>query len=210
MAKKSKNRNKEKKMTIYGPFKSKLVLPVGKLPIVIGSDRSLSANVSVYPKRVSLSVPFTALTMNVAGGAIANVNQINIGLVQNFATRFASLFDEYCLVGAKLEIRIQAVSALATGYVLVGLDEKNTAVGTSGLQDQPHIEVMMSNTESPSRYHIAWIAKDYLDLQWSSTGTSVTPVSIKMFCGASTGVGVANTATLILSGTLAFDFRGYS
>jgi len=209
MAKGKGKEKKGKRLTVNGPWGTKFSMPVGKLPIKIGSDSGLSSSSAVYPRKISLSIPLLGISAGVVAGNIAVAIQLNNALVSNWATRFASLFDEYSIVGARFEIRPQAVSALATGYILASIDEKSVAIPTISIVDNPHVEMLMSNTESPSKYHINWIARDYLDLQWTAASVSYTPMTLKIFGGAATGIGAANTAMLQITGCVEICFRGY-
>jgi hypothetical protein len=208
--KKGKKSKKGKRLTVKGPWGTKFSMPVGQLPIKIGSDRSLSSSKSVYPPMVKLSVPIVGQLIAVAAGAVANAGAISATNVNNFATRFASLFDEYCIVGMALELRIQNVTAGSVGFVLAFIDEKIATAPNAASLNVPRID-MMIGSESPSRYDINWIAHDYIDLQWTQTSTTVIPLYLKIYASNANTLTSAGTACdILISGTLQFCFRGYS
>jgi hypothetical protein len=214
---KSKQRGKKNKnssnqtLTIQGPWGSSLSLPIGRLPVKIGSDVTLSANNSIYPKMVKLDAKINTEQLSVAAGAAAGVLAIDTTLIANFSTRFASLFGEYCLVGANLEIRYASLTNPG-GIGVLYLDEKaataptaNAALAAAGL------DVQLANVESPSRYSIKWTAKDYIDLDWTDTSTNVTSVWLKFYTNtANFGTPAAGTGVIYVTGSLAFCFRGYA
>lgn len=183
-------------------------MPISRLPVTLGSDRKLSAGLTVYP-RVNLDVPVIFTRTAVAAGATTSVYNIDISKVDSFATRFASLFDEYCIVGAKLEIRLNNI-VVPQGFVCAYVDEKSSAVATlSAAQSAGRLD-MVVGVESPSRYDISWVPGDFTDLSYSDTGTTTTPAYIKFFASnAGTGTNAATTFDIMITGTFAFTFRGY-
>ena len=218
MAKKKTTKNKKQKtgglppknIFVQGPFGTQLGIPIGRLPIRLGSDQSLSSKHSVYPQ-VNLDVPINLQTFNIAAGSAATALQINFGMANN-RTAFQNLFDEYCLVGARLEIRLSVQSAATTygGFIAVAMDEKDNTAPTATILNAPHLDVAANPMESPNHYYIDWQARDLIDLQWTQTGTTVTPVNLKMFCTpAGTATNSSFAGQLIITGTLAFCFRGY-
>lgn len=195
-------------LTIAGPWGSKFQVPIARLPITLGSDRSLSAGRSVYP-RVNLDVPIIFTRTAVAAGATTSVFNLDIGKIDSFATRFGALFDEYCIVGCKLEVRLNNI-VVPQGFVCAYIDEKSSSVATlSAAQSAGRID-MVVGVESPSRYDISWVPGDFTDLSYSDIGTTVTPAYLKFFASnAGTGTNAATTFDIMITGTMAFTFRGY-
>jgi hypothetical protein len=211
--KKSPKRSKAvmpKNVFIQGPFGTQLGIPVGRLPIRLGSDMRLPSTHSVYPQ-VDLDVPINLQTFNIAAGSAATALQINWNVIAN-PSRFQNLFDEYCIVGARLELRLACQSAATTygGFIAAAMDEKDSVAPTATILNAPHLDVAANPMESPNHYYIDWKARDLADLVWTQSATTFTPVNLKMFCtpaGTATNSGLA--AQLIITGTLAFAFRGY-
>jgi len=208
-----KNRGKKEKkvqtMTIHGPWGSTFSMPVGRIPITLGADRQLTARTSVYPT-VNLDVPVLVTRYSLSAGAAAQVYPIDITRINAFGTRFASLFDEYCIVGVKLEVRLDNVTN-PQGILIAFLDEKSSALPTAAVaQAAARLDMILSNTESPSRYSIEWKPRDYTDLSYSDTSTTIAPVNLKFYASnADTGTGASTSAGIMITGTFAFTFRGY-
>jgi hypothetical protein len=180
------------------------------LPFLIGAAGDLGAGKSVYP-RVDLSIPIVPLFAGIVAGALSTVLSVQATgtLIQNWAS-FSALFGEFCLVGFTFELRLNNVATPA-GLVMVYLDEKSSAAPTiAAAAAAPHLDILVSNTESPSKHLISWKARDLLDLQWTSTGTTEQPVWLKLFAAtASTGTAAGTTGTVQITGALQLCFRGY-
>lgn len=207
-----KKYKKAKKIKIYGPWGSSLKLPVGRLPIKIGSNTSLSPDRSIYPN-VVLSIPLVPFQTTMAAGALNSVLAISYTtVVENWASRFASLFDEYCIVGMSIDVDWTATSATETGKVLVGLDEADATAPTFALMaSSPHLDISVNNAFAPLRHCIKWKARDYKDLQFTSTATVVTPVYVKAYSDvANCFTTSAVTGNLNYTGEICVQFRGYA
>ncbi len=206
---KSKKQKVEQKLTIMGPWGTTFTLPIGRLPIKIGSDKDLSATQAIYPPMVKLDVPTAVQNYSIASGALAVSKPLDLTYIPNFATRFGALFDEYCVVGAELEISVAAV-VNGQGCLMASLDEKTPSVPTGAVINAPRVDIRIDPFNQPVRHKLQWIAKDYLDLQWTDIGTTSTPVYLKLWADPTT-TGTLNTSVGVVSvtGTLAFCFRGY-
>lgn len=204
----SKKQRTVQQLTIAGPWGSKFQIPVARLPITLGSDRGLPAGQSVYPM-VNLDVPVIFTRTAVAAGATTSVYALDLTKIDSFSTRFGALFDEYCLVGARLEVRLNNI-VVPQGFVCAYIDEKSSSAATlSAAQSSARLD-MVVGSESPSRYQISWVPQDFTDLSYSDIGTTTTPAYLKFFCSnAGTGTNAATTFDLMITGTLAFAFRGY-
>jgi len=133
-------------------------------------------------------------------------------MIKAWSTKFAAVFDEYCITGAHFEIRSNQVSGIGKGMLLVGLDEKDATTPTAtSAAASAHIDVNVNNAYDPIRHMIDWVPTDYLDLQWSSvTSSSVTPVYIKVYGDNTTTFLNSDTAgDLYITGALSIDFRGF-
>jgi hypothetical protein len=185
-------------------------VPVPRLPFLIGSATDLPAGKSVYPSW-SVSIPLGLSKISLVAGACATAINIDETLVPSFTTRFTSTFREAAIVGARLEIRVTNVVNPA-GLAFVFLNEKTSASPVaSEAQDAPHLDVLISNNESPSRHMLEWKAKDLLDLQWSAIASVATPVTLKVFAAVATTLTTATTtADILVSGAIQFAFRGWA
>jgi hypothetical protein len=208
--KKSKDdREKPANVIVQGPWGTSLSVPIARLPFTLGSDRRLTSATSVYPT-VLLDVPLIVTRYAVAAGATTTVYSVDISKISNFSTRFGALFDEYCIVGARFEVRMNNV-VNPQGFLVAYLDEKsNSAPTASSSLAAARIDMMVSTNEAPSRYNIDWKPRDYLDLSYADIGLTNTPVWIKFFSSVvDTGTSATTTFDVMLTGTLAFTFRGY-
>jgi len=192
--------------------KFNLSFPMPRLPSWIGTP-SLRAGVSVYP-RVRLDVAISPSVLGVAAGALASSTSIDwTTLIPNFASRFASLFREAAIVGARFEIRVTEVTATPSGMVLAYIDETLASAPTAAALDFAHAEIPLTGTsvDSTGSLHVVeWVPRSYSDLNWSATSGSPSSAYLKLFAGSSTGTGGTTVASLNLTGALALEFRGYA
>jgi len=198
-----------KSIFVNGPFGSSIGIPIGRLPIRLGADRRLSSSNSIYPQ-VKLDVPIDLNAFGIASGASANVLAVNYQLV-NAWSRFSNLFDEYCITGFRFEFRLAVTSAVTTygGLSFVTNDEKDGNAPTLALMNAPRLDVALNPNETPNHYYMDWKARDVTDLVWTQTGTILTPVWVKCFTGTTSGANSGFSGSIQITGTIAFDFRGY-
>jgi len=185
-------------------------IPVPRLPFLVGSALDLPAKQSIYPT-VSWSIPIGLQKVSLVAGAAASAINIDETIVPSFNTRFASTFREASICGARLEVRVTNVVNPA-GVAFVFLNEKTLASPVSSeAQDTPHLDILISQTESPSRHLIDWKSQDLLDMEWSPIASVGTPVAIKVFASvATTLTTVTTTCDIIISGAIQIAFRGFA
>lgn len=185
-------------------------MPWPRLPKWIGTP-NLRANQAVYP-RIDLDVNMAPQELAVAAGAIASVLNIDTTLLPNWSTRFASVFKEFAIVGARFELRVNNVTA-PQGTVLAFIDEEAAAAPTATAVNYAHAEVPMvgSSVDSTGSIHVVeWVARSYADLTWDLTSTAGTVGYLKVFGNqANTGLAAATAASISVVGTFAIAFRGY-
>jgi hypothetical protein len=190
---------------------ARMGLPVPRLPFLIGSAVNLSAKDSIYPRMVKLDVPINPTFTSLVAGNVATAIALQITtLCQNW-TSFQNLFGEYAIVGARLELRFNA-AVNPQGLVVVYIDEKTSAAPTAAIGlSAPHLDMMVQNTESPSRHLVEWKAADVIDIDWTSTSSGAdVPAYLKVFANtASTGTSATTTGQVCITGALALCFRGY-
>jgi len=192
---------------VLGGFKASFPQP--RLPWRLGADTQLPQALSVYPN-LALDVPIIPALATIAAGATALSLPLDLTQVFNFALRFATLFREYAIVGARLEIRPQNVSP-AGGIIAAFLDEQSAAAPTGpDAVNRPRLDMTAAPLTVPKAYHIDWKPRDILDLDYVSTATTFTPVWLKIYTDtANFFAPAAMTGQVIVTGTLAFQFRGY-
>jgi len=200
-----------------------VALPKPQLPRWVGSALNLTASNSVSPQKTFLDIPIIPQLYGItATGVIppvSTVTPLGPSLLPNF-TQLGGVFKEYCITGFRGELRcVDNRSAVAMtlqrGLVLGAIDEKSSAAATfATMQDLPHLEAVVSLTESPARHLIEWKPQDLEDLQWqfTSAATPVVPAWFKIYCDPANtftdgGVG-AGTAAFALTGCMRVALRG--
>lgn len=193
-------------------FLQRMGLPIPRLPVLIGSATSLSSRNAVYPRLVKFDIPIDPVFVTLAAGNLASVINIQITtLCSNWAS-FQNLFSEYSVVGARFELRVNEVTN-PQGLFLAYIDEKNSAAPTAAIAlSSPHLEGLISQTESPSRHMISWKAADVLDIDWTPTSSGAdVPAYLKLFSNtASTGTSATTVGQIAVTGALALCFRGFA
>lgn len=198
---------------VAGPGGFKLEFPLPRLPRLLGAP-NLGANVSIYPQKVRLDAAIIPFAVTVAAGAVAASNIIGNALIPNWTTRFQSLFNEFCIVGALFEIRLTSTTA-GQGAMLVYVDENPAAAAPTLAKalNSPHADVPLvaTNVDSTGSIHrVQWLPKSYDDLTWDLTTTSGAAAVIQFFAAAGTGTAVGTAANCYVTGVLALEFRGYA
>lgn len=148
----------------------------------------------------------TLLTFTVTTGVIASAIGIDISHVTGFGARFGSTFDEYRILKAQLNvIPVGANSGISKFW----FDEKSTSSPTL-LESQERQTMTIPNTNgSRSRQRMKWRARDLLDLQYTATGTAVTPVTFKTYSDlANYGAPATAEKAWLIEYYITFEFRG--
>lgn len=203
------NSNRPKNLTINGPWGSKITLPIGRLPITLGADRTLSANRTIYPSMVKLDVPIVALAPLIVTGQSSAVYPLDTNLIRAWATRFGALFDEYAIVGFSGEVRLSNVVNPA-GVLFCLIDEKSASPLGPAAANSARLDIAVNNYDTSNHYRINWVARDYLDLEWQDIANNYIPAWLKFYASPSeTGTTASTTASILITGTLALCFRGY-
>jgi hypothetical protein len=184
--------------------------PKPRLPRIIGAAERLSARNSVYPN-VRLDVPINPQLATISAGVLSGNTPLDTTIIDGFSTRFATLFNEYAIVGARLEIRPNGIvngGGLCLGYI----DEESAAAPTaSAALNRPHLDMQVATLTDVHVYRVDWKPRDYLDLDFTSTGVNFTPAWFKMICTiANTYTSSSTTGQFLVTGSLAFEFRGYA
>ena len=159
---------------------------------------------------MKLDVPIRASVATIAAGSLASSTGLDVNLIQDWATRFATLFREYAIVGARLELRPQNVSP-ASGIIVAYLDEQTSSVPTTAeALARPRLDMIAGPLTVPRAYHLDWTPADILDLDFVSVASTFTPVWVKMFTNvANFGAGAGMTGQVLITGSLALEFRGF-
>jgi len=207
---KNQNQGNGRMVRVQGPSGFRLDLPIPRLPRWLGTP-NISQNNAVYP-RVNLDIPIIISTQPVTAGAIALASPIDTTNIPSWATRFASLFKEFAIVGARFELRVTSVTN-PQGLVLAYIDEDSAAAPGSSSLNYAHAEVPLvaSAVDSTGSLHrVEWVARSYQDLTWDSVGTTGNVGYLKIYANSGfTGTSSTTAAQILVSGVISVCFRGY-
>ena len=148
------------------------------------------------------------LTTTVTTGLIAvSTTTAALTSVQNFATRFGALFEEYRVVRVKYSIR--CFSSTNPGLFTHWIDEKQSAAPTSAEALQKSNKSF--SCASPSPHVLTWTANDPLDLQYQDIGSGANSAYYKIYTDtANFGSSATATAYGQIVPTYYIQFRGYN
>ena len=130
-------------------------------------------------------------------------------VVDDWATRFASLWEEYRIV--KVVADVTTFSSTLSGQLACYWDEQSSSAPTANSAERRGI--FKFPLSANNRKHIfRWNPTDYLDLEYKPVGTASTPVWFKLFSdSANYGTSAADqgkpVGTIVL--TLNVQFRGF-
>lgn len=190
--------------------KSRNNAKAGKRPAKI--DRGLAALRPAFPgqvvKQFTCEGTPVLLTTTVTTGVIAQQYVVQAGQITNFATRFGALFEEYRIVHCK--IKLKNFSSTNPGLFTHWFDEKdaNAPTAAEALQKSK----FQFSCASPSPHTMNWTARDPLDLQYISIGTTnTTVVSYKIYTDTATyGSSAVATPYAQITSEFTVQFRGYN
>lgn len=163
-----------------------------------------------YPKQKCWDVWLPSLpvksTTIVTSGVIALSYSLSNTNLQSFNTRFASTFDEYRIVQARMRIRF--FSSTNPGVLQVWFDEK-VAAAPSLAQAQERYIASLSCASVDKNYQTTWTSADPLDLQYVQVGVTATPAYFKMYTdNANFGSSIVATDYFEVEGEFRVQFRG--
>ncbi len=138
--------------------------------------------------------------------------QINLGssppdLVPDWASRFATTFDEYRVLAARYHLESLGPS---TGVTRVWFEEKNANLPTFEESRQQTILSNLKNTNAvQQRTSWRWEARDLLDLEFTDVSTSKNPVFFEVYTDATNyGAPIVATPLWLLHVELLVEFKG--
>jgi hypothetical protein len=170
----------------------------------------LLKNIPAYRGQVvedfHISLAPIVVTTTVATGQIANVYAVTAAAIPTFATRFASLFEEYRIV--KVRFVVKNFSTINPGLFTHWFDEKNATAPTAA--EALRINLKTFSACSPSPHSLTWVARDPLDLQYTDCSSLLTnPVSYKLYTdNAVFGSSIVATAYAQVTASILIQFRG--
>jgi hypothetical protein len=191
-----------------GGFRAQFPKP--RLPRLLGAVTNLPAGVSVYP-HVKLDVPIVQQTFLIVAGALAASMPIDVTLIQAFATRFATLFREYAVVGLTVEVQCNNI-ATTSGRAAIFIDETTAGAPTAAQAlGRPRLDLAVGPLFTPNAPKVSWVPQDIVDLDYFSTSAPGTSTAwLKIYTDvANFGTQAATTGQIIVTGALALEYRGY-
>jgi len=156
-----------------------------------------------------MKIPIASqLISSTATPTIAQVSNVTIAMINNFTTRWGTVFREYLITGA--EIRLTAVGGNA-GTAVAWVDELNATTptaATAGTAD--HVQMSLTVGDKSSTCLLKWRVAEVNDMGWTATTSTVpAPCSIKVFSDTPNyGLAQASTAMMTLDGYLLVILRG--
>ncbi len=172
----------------------------------------LSRRVNPSDSIVVMKFNCNPLIATLSSGAYAGQFSITAAAVNNFGTRIASLFREYCLIHAHFRIWPN-VNATQPGVWQVWASETDVATPSSTAALNNNV-IAISNVVNPDRVStISWELAAGAEANWTlSSTTSTSYLSIKVFANVGNfGFnGSDNSSTLYIEPILTFAFRGMS
>lgn len=195
-------------------IKSALVMNglMGKSPG--GRDYPVVPVVHGGPEQVvyDMEVPGGIQKLTTVAGIIASAVTVTAGLVSTFSSRFASLFDEYRIIGVNFHC-IPLYAGTQPGATAFCVDENDaTAPGSTQVIVNKEGSRVLPNYAGafPKGYVIKWQAKDTADLQFISTGTTnVTSCALKIATDSTTLSAPTAVDLWAIIPRLRIQFRGF-
>lgn len=177
-----------------------------------GVEIALLRNMPSYPRQHLWEGWFEAtpqlLTTTVTSGLIANAFNVTANSIGNFATRFGATFDEYRIIGVKMQAR--CFSSTNPGLMVAWFDEKDGAAPTLA-EAQQKMVTAFSASDVRGKHQIKWHARDPVDLEYTVISTIVTPIPVtyKIYTNtANFGSSAVATPYIELVPQLRVQFRG--
>jgi hypothetical protein len=153
-------------------------------------------------------VPLIPILTNttVTTGVINTTYPLQAADLQNFATRFGALFEEYRIV--KVKYSYKPFSVTNPGLLVHWIDEKQAAAPTSAEALQKSNKQFAASNQSP--HTLVWVSNDPLDLQYIDIGTTNTVLcSYKVYSdNANFGSSIVVTSYGVITGDAWVQFRG--
>lgn len=157
----------------------------------------------------NIRLPIATVTLtSTATPSLSNALNISAASVNNFATRWGTVFREYCIVAA--DLRIQSLAGTG-GTAVAWLDELNgtaPSAATAGTAD--HVTFTLSTGNSTSSCRLLWKIAEINDSGFTDTLSVVpVPVILKVYSDTPNfGLTLANSALVTVDGFITVTFRG--
>lgn len=149
----------------------------------------------------------TPMTTTVTTGVVAISLAMDTTTISSWASRFASLFEEYRIVG--VDMKVQPFSSTTTGILKMYFDEKSAIAPTAASVQRRSIKDVSC---SDNKLHVVkWRVEDVADMVFTASTTNYTPVYFKIYTDlANFGAPAVVTPVGYLTPEYWVQFRGYS
>ncbi len=154
-------------------------------------------------------IPAGSYLLTPTGGTVASATPVDpTTLINGWATRFQTLYEEYRVV--KVKAQVNFFSSTNPGILASYWDEKTpyTTPTVAIVQQRSTFKTSLSSTDRP--LNMTWVPRDLLDLEYTAIGTAVSPVAICFYTDSAnygSGGGITNFAEVSLFITI--QFRGF-
>ncbi len=148
----------------------------------------------------------TALSTSLSGIIADSSMQCRLSAIPNY-TYLQSLWEEYRILRAMW--KIYPCDPSATGVTKFYCDESDTTTPTLGTAGQK-LGIIVPNTSSAgARVHtVKWAAQDLKDLQWTTTTSTTTFVTLKAYTDGNYGCTTTSTQLWVVQMTVELELRG--
>jgi len=159
----------------------------------------------------SVAVPAipVKLTQTVTTGVVSSVLLVSSASIQDFATRFATLFTEYRIISVVFSVNL--FSSTQPGLALSWIEEKDFSAPTAGEAAERGVKrFALGANQMP--HHFRWLVSDPFDLQFRDSDSAAQSVAaFKVYSDNATyGSGITAADIGLISASFTFQFRGFS
>ncbi len=169
-----------------------------------------------YPRQAFATIWVPALTVVVpitAGTVAQTVTLDPTARVNNWPTRFASLFEEYRTIG--IEMKVRASQGVVTGGVngthVSWWDERSSGTPTSAEAVQRVTKERSNNADNRlSQYNLYWKPQDPKDFEFYAANVSYAPVYFKIYTDVANfaNSNITSSNEFVLQAWFCIQFRG--
>jgi len=154
---------------------------------------------------------FGKITTVVTSGLIAYTAALNVGLVNSFAARFGTSFDEYMILS--LTVRINTCSSNLPGLLNVWIENQSGATGTPAATDAKSNKTLTFSAGSNEKtWSLSFNPRNTATQTWNlPSNTTASIGNLKIYTNnADFGSSVVATDYAVITGTMRVAFRGFA
>jgi hypothetical protein len=169
-----------------------------------------------YPRQAfaTMWVPALTVVIPITTGTVAQTVVLDpTARVNNWPTRFASLFEEYRVIG--IEMKVRASQGVVTGGVngthVSWWDEYSSGTPTATQAIQRVTKERSNNADNRlSQYNLKWKPQDPKDYEFFATATGTQPVFFKIYTDVANfaNSNISSSNEFVLQPWFMVQFRG--